>query len=192
VTMWWLCPRASSALRRAMPHAQRFASASFQAKAGEKQMEGGGDMKVNKMMVHLQLCSRREANDYIKRGLVMVDGQVASLGQVVGAQQSVILVPAAAAEQGKKLSIMLHKPAGWVSQNSDASGAERQRLAVKLLTWHNQSRPLKASRTQGLAGVEGDECVLEEQGEPCQMRGLAVVGRLDAQSRGLLLFTQVP
>jgi 16S rRNA U516 pseudouridylate synthase RsuA-like enzyme len=29
-------------------------------------------MKINKLMVHRRLCSRREANDYIKRGLVLV------------------------------------------------------------------------------------------------------------------------
>ena len=30
------------------------------------------EMKINKLMVHRCLCSRREANDYIKRGLVLV------------------------------------------------------------------------------------------------------------------------
>ncbi len=30
------------------------------------------EMKINKLMVHRRLCSRREANDYIKRGLVLV------------------------------------------------------------------------------------------------------------------------
>lgn len=143
----------------------------------------GGEekMKINKAMVQRGICSRREANEYIKRGLVLVDGQPAFLGQVVGALQEVALVPAAAAEQGRKVSIMLHKPAGWVSQNSDAEGADRQRLAIKLLTWQNQTRFCR-----GRAEPGG-----EAQGEPCRLRGLAVAGRLDADSRGLLIFTQV-
>jgi len=145
------------------------------------QAEGGGpvgdgeSMKINKLMVKRRMCSRREANDYIKRGLVLVDGQPAFLGQVVGSHQSVALVPAAAAEQGRKISIMLHKPSGWVSQDSDATGAARQKLAIKLLTWQNQTR--------------GGE-VLGAEVEPVRLGGLAVAGRLDADSRGLLIFTQ--
>jgi hypothetical protein len=143
--------------------------------------EGGGQvgdvnsMKINKLMVQRGLCSRREANDYIKRGLVLVDGQPAFLGQIVGLHQSVALVPAAAAEQGRKVSIMLHKPSGWVSQDSDATGAARQKLAIKLLTWQNQNRD---------GEVRGAEV------EPVRLGGLAVAGRLDADSRGLLIFTQ--
>jgi len=40
--------------------------------AGQEEENCKQEMKINKLMVHRRLCSRREANDYIKRGLVLV------------------------------------------------------------------------------------------------------------------------
>ncbi len=89
-------------------------------------------MKVNKLMVHQGMCSRREANDFIKRGLVLVDGTPAHLGQVVRVSQTVEMLPVAQHEQAQKVSIMLHKPKGFVSQDSDAkTAAAQQRLAIR-------------------------------------------------------------
>ena len=55
-------------------------------------------MRINKLMVRRGVCSRREANDYVKRGLVRVDGQIATLGQMVRATAEVELLPAAREE----------------------------------------------------------------------------------------------
>ena len=74
----------------------------------------------------------REANDFIKRGLVLVDGTPAHLGQVVRVSQTVEMLPVAQHEQAQKVSIMLHKPKGFVSQDSDAkTAAAQQRLAIR-------------------------------------------------------------
>ena len=83
---------------------------------------------------------------------------------------------------------MLHKPRGFVSQDSDAATARaQQRLAIKLLTWKNQAHQHGyAMRCAGDDGAVG----IREQVEPCRLKGLAVVGRLDAESSGLLLFSQ--
>ena len=151
-------------------------------------------MKVNKMMVRRRLCSRREANDYIKRGMVLVDGQPATLGQIVGPYQSVELLPAANLEQARKVTIILNKPIGWVSQNSDAQGVQRQRLAIKLLTWQNQQcTPQAGSGTRDTkegGGVVRTR-IVEALEEPFKLKGLAVAGRLDTDSHGLLIFSQV-
>ena len=88
-----------------------------------------GRMKINKLMVRRGICSRREANDFIKRGLVLVDGLPATLGQMVQAKQAVQILPAAQQEQARKVSIMLHKPEGFVSQDSDCR--HQQRLAIR-------------------------------------------------------------
>ena len=139
---------------------------------------GGEDeaMRINKLMVRRGVCSRREANDYVKRGLVRVDGQIATLGQMVRATAEVELLSAAREEQAQKVTIMLHKPLGWVSQNADASPAQRQKLAIKLLTWSNRDRSCGAKVAKAV--------------EPYKLKGLGVVGRLDAESRGLLLFSE--
>jgi hypothetical protein len=52
----------------------------------------------------------------------------------------------------------------------------------RLLTWNNQDLDLGHSQRGG------DK---KDQVEPCKLKGLAVVGRLDAESSGLLLFSQV-
>ena len=44
-----------------------------------------GTMRLNKRMAELGLCSRREADDWIERGWVRVDGAAATMGQQVGA-----------------------------------------------------------------------------------------------------------
>jgi 16S rRNA U516 pseudouridylate synthase RsuA-like enzyme len=85
---------------------------------------------------------------------------------------------------------MLHKPRGFVSQDSDAATARaQQRLAIKLLTWSNQAR--QHGHAVRSAGGDGAAPLgIRDQVEPCRLKGLAVVGRLDAQSSGLLLFSQ--
>jgi len=94
--------------------------------------DGDAAMKLNKLMVYHGMCSRREANDFIKRGLVLVDGAPAHLGQIVRTTQTVKMLPAARHEQAQKVSIMLHKPRGFVSQDSDAkTAAAQQRLAIR-------------------------------------------------------------
>ncbi len=44
----------------------------FTGKEEDECKRAAQEMKINKLMVHRRLCSRREANDYIKRGLVLV------------------------------------------------------------------------------------------------------------------------
>ncbi|MFM7162683.1 MAG: pseudouridine synthase [Planctomycetaceae bacterium] len=127
-------------------------------------------LRLSRLMAHLGLCSRREADEFISRGLVLVDGQpVTTLGIKVLPTQRVELAPTAVAEQSEWATLLLHKPVGYVSGQPE----DNHRPAVELLT---------AGRRQ--TGTPGPAWT------PDILRGLAPAGRLDIDSTGLLVFTQ--
>jgi len=73
-------------------------------------------VRLSKLMAERGLCSRREADEYISRGLVLVDGQpVNVLGTKVLPSQKIELAKAAAKQQQALATILLNKPIGFVS-----------------------------------------------------------------------------
>ncbi len=73
-------------------------------------------IRLSKRMAELGLCSRREADDYIARGWVSVDGQIISeLGSKVSPDQRITLDARASEAQNTRVTILLHKPIGYVS-----------------------------------------------------------------------------
>src|ERR1044072_4510290 len=73
-------------------------------------------VRLSKLMAAQRLCSRREADSYIERGLVFVDGErVSELGTKIYPHQKITLARAAAGEQNARVTILLHKPIGYVS-----------------------------------------------------------------------------
>jgi len=126
--------------------------------------------RLNKRMAELGLCSRREADDWIARGWVRVDGQVAVMGMQVGPQAQISVAPAARGEQQQRVTVLLNKPVGYVSGQAE----DGHEPAVVLVQARNQWRE-DASRTRFT---------------PSQLRGLAPAGRLDIDSVGLLVLTQ--
>ena len=140
--------------------------------------------RLNKRMRDDGLCSRREADAYISTGRVSVNGLPAALGTMVTPEDIVELHPSAAAEQQHRLTIALHKPMGYISQA--ANPRPYQRYAWQLLEWKNQSpnctygapsRPRSGSQTTSFV-------------EPRDLAKLAVCGRLDVASTGLLILSQ--
>ncbi|HEX4950084.1 MAG TPA: pseudouridine synthase [Blastocatellia bacterium] len=126
-------------------------------------------IRLSKLMAERGLCSRREADSFIERGLVFVDGKVINqLGTKVSPSANITLAPQAAQQQSSLVTIILNKPIGYVSAQPEP-GYEP---AIKLLTPANQF----GDRTNTL--------------KPEHLKGLAVAGRLDIDSQGLLLFTQ--
>lgn len=126
-------------------------------------------IRLSKLMATRGLCSRREADSYIERGLVLVNGIVVNqLGTKVAPDVQVTLARQAQRQQSSLVTIILNKPIGYVSAQPEP-GYEP---AIKLLTSQNQF----GERTQHL--------------KPEHLKGLAVAGRLDIDSQGLLLFTQ--
>ncbi len=128
-------------------------------------------VRLSKLMSERGLCSRREADAFIERGWVYVDGvQVSVLGTKVAPSQSVTLDNLARARQAGRVTLLLHKPVGYVSGQPEHG----YRAAVSLVSAQSRFR--------------GDDSPLRFS--PGQLQGLAPAGRLDIDSQGLLVLTQ--
>ncbi len=128
-------------------------------------------LRLSKRMSELGLCSRREADEWIAKGWVRVDGKVVSeLGTKIFPDQKVTVERQAAAEQSKRVTILINKPVGYVSGQAE-DGYEP---AVALVKAENR----------------WSECKVENEFHPTQLRSLVPAGRLDIDSVGLLVLTQ--
>ena len=127
--------------------------------------------RLSKRMAELGLCSRREADEWIANGWVKVNGVVtATLGSRVPLDAQIEVSGAAHKHQSESVTILLHKPIGYVSGQAE-DGYEP---AVVLINpdnqWQEDRGPTKFKRGH--------------------LQGLAPAGRLDIDSTGLLVFTQ--
>ena len=62
-------------------------------------------------MSELGLCSRREADEWIPRGWVLVDGKpVTELGTRIRPEAEIEILQAARSEQGERVTVLLNKP----------------------------------------------------------------------------------
>ncbi|HMP73938.1 MAG TPA: pseudouridine synthase [Kiritimatiellia bacterium] len=130
-----------------------------------------GTMRLSKRMAELGLCSRREADEYIARGWVRVDGEVVSeLGSKVAGGERIELDAAARRQQADRVTILIHKPVGFVSGQAEGSYKPAVRLFVPENHWREDRTGLRFHRRQ--------------------WEGLAPAGRLDIDSTGLLVLTQ--
>ena len=126
-------------------------------------------IRLSKLMSERGLCSRREADLWIERGWVFVDGcQISELGSRIDPQAEITVSQEAKKDQAKSVTILLHKPVGYVSGQPEPGCVP----AVTLITLENQ---------QPHSG--GPEF------KPWMLRGLAPAGRLDVDSTGLLVLT---
>ena len=126
--------------------------------------------RLNKRMAELGLCSRREADAWIEQGWVRVNGQVAGMGQQVTPADRITVDKAAEQQQQQQVTILLHKPMGYVSGQAE----DGHQPAVTLIQARNHWK--------------GDPSRIRFT--PQQLRGLAPAGRLDIDSTGLLVLTQ--
>jgi 23S rRNA pseudouridine2604 synthase len=122
--------------------------------------------RVNRWLAQSGVCSRREAEALILQGLVSIDGEVVSdAGRKIAPGQTLVLSDTAEALVTSGFTVILHKPRGIVSAQPEPG----QTPAIRLLT------------RQALYG--------ESQTIPDRDSTLAPVGRLDKDSRGLLLLS---
>ena len=127
-------------------------------------------IRIAKLMAERGLCSRREADQYIARGWVYVDGQrVDELGTRAAPTAKITLDRQAQAQQQAQMTVLLHKPVGFVSGQAEPGYTP----AINLIKADNQYRT-------------PDTPVFT----PACLNGLAPAGRLDIDSTGLLVLTQ--
>lgn len=81
-------------------------------------------MRIQKYLSVTGICSRRQAEAFIKRGLVAVNGKVIrEMGVSVDpANDTVTLLPEAERELGGKTTVIVHKPRGIVSSRIRSEG----------------------------------------------------------------------
>jgi 23S rRNA pseudouridine2604 synthase len=128
-------------------------------------------VRLSKLMAAQGLCSRREADSYIERGLVFVDGtRVTELGTKIFPGQRITLARAASDEQGARVTILLNKPIGYVSGQPEPGYKPAVSLISAASRCANDRSPARF--------------------HPSHLRGLAPAGRLDIDSQGLLVLTQ--
>ncbi len=128
-------------------------------------------VRLSKLMSERGLCSRREADSYIERGLVFVDGtRVSELGTKVDPACAIRLDNAASEQQQARATMLLHKPIGYVSGQPEPG----YQPAVVLIRPETQWQDGRASQAF----------------HPAHLKGLAPAGRLDIDSTGLLVLTQ--
>jgi 23S rRNA pseudouridine2604 synthase len=126
-------------------------------------------VRLSKLMAQRGVCSRREADVFIEQGMVSVNGVIVDqLGAKVAPDSEITLAPQAVKKQKELITIILNKPVGYVSAQPEPGYAP----AIKLITVANQFG-------------KGNKRLAPEH-----LKGLAVAGRLDIDSQGLLLFTQ--
>jgi 23S rRNA pseudouridine2604 synthase len=138
---------------------------------GKFHPEVPGSMRLSKRMSELGIASRREADEWIPKGWVRVDGKVVNeLGSRVLPGQLISIEAKARDAQALKVTVLIHKPVGYVSGQAE-DGYEP---ASVLVTPQNQWREDRS----GIRFLQSHH------------RGLAPAGRLDIDSTGLLVLTQ--
>ncbi|HRJ64071.1 pseudouridine synthase [Brevundimonas sp. UBA2416] len=133
--------------------------------AFSKTYDGDAPVRINKWLGQSGVCSRREADALIADGLVSVDGEVvADAGRKLEPGQTLTLSDRATAQLAEGVTIVMHKPMGYVSGQPEPNKLP----AVRLVTDNNR---------------------VGEGVTPADEVSLPPIGRLDEDSRGLLLLS---
>jgi 23S rRNA pseudouridine2604 synthase len=132
--------------------------------AWRKTYEGAEAQRVNKWLASEGVCSRREAEELIGNGLVRIDGErVDDPGRKILPGQTIDVGEASATP---KISVVINKPVGFVSAQPEGDQAPAARLLTR-------------------ANLIGRADVM-----PTSRTSLAPLGRLDQDSRGLLVLSE--
>ncbi|XVJ69764.1 MAG: pseudouridine synthase [Rhizobacter sp.] len=130
-----------------------------------------GSMRLSKRMSELGLASRREADEWIEKGWVRVDGQVVrELGSRVVVGQHITIDTPARQMQAQKVTVLINKPIGYVSGQAEDGYEPAFVLVTPQNQWTDDASGTRFSRDH--------------------LRSLVPAGRLDIDSVGLLVLTQ--
>ena len=130
----------------------------------------GGTLRLNKRMAELGLASRREADDWIAKGWVKVNGEVATMGMQVTPDVRIEINKQAQGQQANQVTILLNKPMGIVSGQAEDGHLPAITLIQPQNRWAEDNARFFF--------------------HPKQLQSLVPAGRLDIDSIGLLVLTQ--
>lgn len=127
--------------------------------------------RVNRWLAQSGVCSRREAEALIAAGRISIDGEVVEdAGRKIEPGQTLTLADAVSGPGGtpaqETFSLVIHKPAGVVSAQPEGKQVPAARLLTRERLW-GPAAPI-----------------------PDPKASLPPLGRLDMDSRGLLLLSQ--
>jgi 23S rRNA pseudouridine2604 synthase len=121
-------------------------------------------------MAELGLASRREADNWIAKGWVKVNGRVAEMGMQVAPDVKIEIDKLAKGQQANLVTVLINKPLGLVSGQAE----DGHEPAITLVQPHNRWAE--------------DNARFFFHGS--QLKSLVPAGRLDIDSTGLLVLTQ--
>lgn len=135
--------------------------------AWERRYEEAEPQRVNRWLAQSGVCSRREADALIAQGLVSIDGErIEDAGRKIQPGQTLTLADRAEAKLESALTVVIHKPVGIVSSQPEGDQVPAVRLLKRESLW---------GRSDVIPGFRNK---------------LAPVGRLDMDSRGLLILSE--
>ncbi len=142
-------------------------------------------VRLTKRMGELNMCSRREADRWIRDGFVSVDGKVAEIGEKVQSnlsadqiqitslgdhnETSLSFVDGAIATD-MTVAVMLNKPPGYVSGQAEHGHQPAMRLLTRERLWNRNGTDVKLPQNS--------------------WKHFAPAGRLDYESTGLMIFSR--
>ena len=127
-------------------------------------------MRLNKRMAEMGLASRREADAWIEKGWVTVDGRLAEMGMQVGPDVRIEIHKEAKGQQAKQVTVLINKPLGLVSGQAEDGHTPAITLVQPQNRWAEDNARFFF--------------------HPSQLKSLVPAGRLDIDSTGLLVLTQ--
>ena len=130
----------------------------------------GGTLRLNKRMAELGLASRREADEWIGKGWVKVNGRVAEMGMQVTPDVRIEIDKQAQGQQAKQVTVLINKPLGLVSGQAEDGHEPAITLVQPQNRWAEDNARFFF--------------------HPSQLKSLVPAGRLDIDSTGLLVLTQ--
>ena len=129
-----------------------------------------GTLRLNKRMAELGLASRREADEWIGKGWVTVNGKVATMGMQVTPDVRIEINKQAQGQQANQVTVLINKPLGLVSGQAEDGHEPAITLVQPQNRWAEDNARFFF--------------------HPSQLKSLVPAGRLDIDSTGLLVLTQ--